>query len=211
MLNSRNLSVLPRSVPALLASGAGLVVMVMGLPAFAQSASQATQGGDAIEEIIVTAQKTGAQSIQQTPLAMSAFSADDLSSNIKDLSAYSPNVNIGETNTNAMIYIRGIGTNNVFWSSDPDVTVQLDGIYLARPEVLFNDFLDVDRVEVLRGPQGTLYGRNAVGGTINIISKAPGDEFHAEEVLTGGNYGTVQEQGYVSGPLIRDKLQGSIS
>src|SRR5579863_4671696 len=92
MFNSRNFSVLPRSVPALMASGAGLVVIVMGLPAFAQSASQATQGNDPIEEIIVTAQKTGAQSIQQTPLAMSAFSADDmtrtLSNNIKDLSAY---------------------------------------------------------------------------------------------------------------------------
>jgi iron complex outermembrane receptor protein len=215
MLNSRNLSVLPRSVPALLASGAGLVVMVMGLPAFAQSASQATQGGDAIEEIIVTAQKTGAQSIQQTPLAMSAFSADDLSrtlsNNIKDLSAYSPNVNIGETNTNAMIYIRGIGTNNVFWSSDPDVTVQLDGIYLARPEVLFNDFLDVDRVEVLRGPQGTLYGRNAVGGTINIISKKPSDTFSVDEILTYGNYNNFQEQAYVTGPIVPGQLQVSVA
>lgn len=113
MLNSRNLSVLPRSVPALLASGAGLALMMMGLPALAQSASQATQGAGAIEEIVVTAQKTGEQSIQQTPLAISAFSADDLSrtlsNNIMDLGAYSPNVNIGETNTNAMIYIRGIG------------------------------------------------------------------------------------------------------
>jgi iron complex outermembrane receptor protein len=215
MLNSRNLSVLPGSVAALLASAAGLVVMVMGVPVFAQSASQATQGVDAIEEIVVTAQKTGAQSIQQTPLAISAFSAEDLrktlSNNIMDLGVYSPNVNIGETNTNAMIYIRGIGTNNVFWASDPDVTVQLDGIYLARPSEFFNDFLDVARVEVLRGPQGTLYGRNAIGGTINIISKEPSDTFSGDEALTYGNYNTIQEQAYVTGPIAPGQLQFSIA
>src|SRR5258708_19597195 len=176
MLNSRNFSALPRSVPALLASGAGLVVMVMGLPAFAQSANQGDHDAE-IAEIVVTAQKAGAESIQRTPIAMSAFSADDLSrsftNNIKGLGDYAPNVNIGETNTNAMIYIRGIGTNNVFWSSDPDVTVQLDGIYLARPQVLFNDFLDVDRVQVFRAPQRTLYAPNAVCGPITILSQTP--------------------------------------
>jgi iron complex outermembrane receptor protein len=214
MLNTRNLSELPGSVPALLASGAGLVVMVMGLPAFAQSANQGDHDAE-ITEIVVTAQKVGAESIQRTPIAMSAFSADDLSrtftNNIKGLGDYAPNVNIGETNTNAMIYIRGIGTNNVFWSSDPDVTVQLDGIYLARPSVLFNDFVDVERVEVLRGPQGTLYGRNAIGGTINIISKTPSDTFSGDETLTYGNYNTIQEQAYLTGPILPGKLQFSIA
>src|SRR5258708_19221573 len=144
MLNSRNLSELPGSVPALLASGAGLVVMVMGLPVFAQSANQGDHDAE-ITEIVVTAQKVGAESIQRTPIAMSAFSADDLSrtftNNIKGLGDYAPNVNIGETNTNAMIYIRRIGTNNVFSSSDPDRTVQLDGIYLHPPSPLFTHFI----------------------------------------------------------------------
>jgi len=199
---------------ALLAGCVGLAGSLTGPPAFAQSANPGDQDA-ALSEIVVTAQKVGAESIQRTPIAMSAFSADDLSktltNNIKGLAAYSPNVNIGETNTNAMIYIRGIGTNNVFWSSDPDVTVQLDGIYLARPSVLFNDFIDVDRVEVLRGPQGTLYGRNAIGGTINIISKTPSDTFSGDETLTYGNYDTIQEQAYLTGPILPGKLQFSIA
>jgi iron complex outermembrane recepter protein len=215
MLNSRHLAVLPAGVPALFAGSVGLVGTVMGPPAFAQSADQATQDAGPIQEIVVTAEKTGAQSIQRTPISMSAFSSDDLSktlsNNIMDLGAYSPNVNIGETNTNAMIYIRGIGTNNVFWSSDPDVTVQLDGIYLARPQILFNDFLDVERVEVLRGPQGTLYGRNAVAGTINIISKKPSNTFSADEILTYGSYSNFHEQAYVTGPIVPGQLQFSVA
>jgi len=167
-----------------------------------------------IEEIVVTAQKTDS-TVQKTPISMTALTSADLdkslTQSIKDLGTSVPNVSIGQTTAYAMIYIRGIGTNNVGNGSDPDVTVQLDGIYLARPVELFNDFTDVERVEVLRGPQGTLYGRNAVGGTINIISKTPSDMFSATEALTYGNYNTVQEQGYVTGPIVPDKLQFSMA
>jgi len=84
-------------------------------------------------------------------------------------------------------------------------------VYLGRPYSQYADFLDVQRVEVLRGPQGTLYGRNAVGGTINVISRAPTDDFAAEATLTLGNYWQVQSQDYVSGALIRGVLDASIA
>jgi len=141
-----------------------------------QSASS-KPGGDVLEEIVVTATKTGAQSLQRTPLAISAFSANQIEerqvTNVKDLVQYTPNLQVAQSTASAEIFIRGIGSTNVFAGSDPDVTVQVDGVYLARPSSQFADLLDVERVEVLRGPQGTLYGRNAAGGTINVISRQP--------------------------------------
>jgi iron complex outermembrane receptor protein len=178
-------------------------------------AQSAAPGDDALAEVIVTASKSGATDLQKTPLAVTAFSADqlnrDLALNIKDIAAFTPSLRISQVATSAVIAIRGIGSNNVYAGSDPDVTMQIDGVYIARPSGQFADFLDVDRVEVLRGPQGTLYGRNAVGGTINVVSRQPTDTFAAQEVLTFGNFGLVQTQGYVSGALIPGKLQGSVS
>lgn len=169
----------------------------------------------AIEEIIVTATKTGATEVQRTPIAISVFSGAQLESsrvdNIRDLVSFTPNLNVAQTSANAQIYIRGIGSNNVFNGSDPDVTVQSDGVYIARAYGQFVDFVDIDRIEVLRGPQGTLYGRNAVGGTINIISRKPSDQVEAKAQITTGNYSLIQGQGYISGPLVPGVLQASLS
>jgi iron complex outermembrane receptor protein len=138
------------------------------------TADSSTADSGALEEIVVTAEKTGEKALQKTPIAVSAFSATDLrnslTTNIKDLAESAPGLSIAQETANVEIYIRGVGSNNPFAGSDPDVTLQIDGVYMARPSEAFGDFLDVDRVEVLRGPQGTLYGRNAVGGTINIMS-----------------------------------------
>src|SRR5882757_6397965 len=170
---------------------------------------------DKLEEIIVTASKTGATDIQQTPIAISAFNAEQLQrsqlSNVNQLMGSVPNLSISTFETFAEIFIRGIGSTNVIGGNDPSTTVQVDGVYLGRPYSQFADFLDVQRVEVLRGPQGTLYGRNAVGGTINVISRAPTDDFTAEAALTLGNYWLVQSQDYLSGALIRGVLDASIA
>ena len=175
--------------------------------------SNAARGS--LEEIVVTATKTGETLAQRTPLSVSVFSGDRLAasgaSNVKDLVALAPNLNVSQQNVNAQIYIRGIGSNNVFNGSDPDVTVQSDGVYIARAFAQFMDFIDVDRVEVLRGPQGTLYGRNAVGGTINIISRKPSDDFAAKVQLTGGTYGQTQGQAYASGSVVPGFLQVSLA
>jgi iron complex outermembrane receptor protein len=180
-----------------------------------QRAADTAPSGSALEEILVTATKTGETSLQKTPLAISVFSVERLNDsaalNVKDLVAMTPNLNVAQTTANAQIYIRGIGSNNVFNGSDPDVTVQIDGVYLARAYSQFTDFIDVDRIEVLRGPQGTLYGRNAVGGTINIISRKPSDQFESKVQVTGGTFDLVEAQAYVSGPIIPGTLQASLT
>src|SRR5882762_9426396 len=124
-----------------------------------RAGAEMTAGGIAeeqsLDEVIVTATKTGATQIQKTPLALSVFSAAQLdtsgASNIKDLVSMTPSFNVSQTTASAQIYIRGIGSNNVFNGSDPDVTMQSDGVYVARAFGQFADFIDVDRVEILRG------------------------------------------------------------
>src|ERR1700730_12405847 len=197
-----------------------VVVFAIATLSSTARAQQATPAGSddetaGLQELVVTATKTGTTEVQKTPIALSVYSADQLNNsaanNIRDLVALTPNLNISQTTASAEIYIRGIGSNNVFNGSDPDVTMQSDGVYIARAFSQFADFLDVSRVEVLRGPQGTLYGRNAVGGTINVISRAPTDDFESKEQVTLGNFSLLQTQGYVSGPLVKGLLDGSLS
>lgn len=170
---------------------------------------------ETIEAVMVTATKLGTTELQKTSSAITVFSADQLDAslvnNVKDLVSFTPNLNVGQATASAQIYIRGIGSNNVFNGSDPDVTVQSDGVYIARAFGQFADFVDIERIEVLRGPQGTLYGRNAVGGVINIISKKPSEDFEAKAQLTGGSDQLAQAQAYVSGPLVSNVLQGSLA
>jgi iron complex outermembrane receptor protein len=170
---------------------------------------------DKVRDIVVTATKTGATSLQKTPLAITAFSSDALDRSVvmnsRDLVQMTPSLAIAQNNAYAQIYIRGIGSNNVFNGSDPSVTVHIDGVYISRPFSQFANFLDVERVEVVRGPQGTVYGRNSVGGTINIISRAPSNQVQAKIQLTGGNYGRKQVEAYVSAPIVTDKAQFSLS
>jgi iron complex outermembrane recepter protein len=177
--------------------------LVMPLPAHAQ-----------LEEITVTATKTGATELQKTPIAISAFTASQIEKSatygIKDLVQLTPNLTIPQNSSFAQVYIRGIGSNNVFNGSDPSSTVHVDGVYYARPNSQFVNFFDVERVEVLRGPQGTLYGRNSVGGTINVISRLPTDTLQAKAQQTIGNYALTRTEGYVSGPLT-DKVAASLS
>jgi iron complex outermembrane receptor protein len=168
-----------------------------------------------IQDIIVTATKTGETKLQRTPVAISVLSGDSLSTrnavNVKDLITLTPNMNVSQTTANAQIYIRGIGSNNSLTGSDPSVTVQSDGVYIARAYSQFTDFVDIERIEVLRGPQGTLYGRNSIGGTINLISRKPGDDLVGKAQVALGNYSAVQTQAYVSGPIVPGIIQASIA
>src|SRR5262249_37569492 len=112
---------------------------------------------------------------------------------------------------NALISIRGIGTNSFVVGADPSSTIYLDGIYLGRPAMSALAVLNVERVEILRGPQGALSGRNSVGGAIHSVTRQPTNVLEANARLTAGNDGQLRAEGAVSGPLIRNKVMGNIA
>lgn len=163
-----------------------------------------------IEEVVVTAERREAN-LQDVPISITAFSATDLEDhqvwNLGDLQSLVPNlsVHVGDAN-NAVVYIRGVGQIDSVAFFEPGVGIYLDDVYLGRAQGAFLNVLDVERIEVLRGPQGTLYGRNTVGGAVKYISTAPTDEFSAEVTTTFGNYNRVDLKASVSGALVEDRL-----
>ena len=168
-----------------------------------------------LEQTVVTAARTGATDVQSSPLAISAVPSSALSRfairTIDEAAAQTPSVTFTQNTTFGQLSIRGIGTNAVFAGADPSSAMYLDGVYLARPAMAFTEFLDVERIEVVRGPQGTLYGRNALGGAVNLITKAPSNDFEASARLTVGNLGERRAEGRLNGALKRDRLMGSIA
>ncbi len=178
-------------------------------------ADQGEETSFVLEEIIVTAQKRS-QNMQDVPVAISAFSAGALEQrgigSPEDLQYSVPNLNIVQVATlsQVRVTIRGVGTDNEAIGGDPGVPVHVDGHYTPAGAYITRDFFDVERVEVLRGPQGTLYGRNAIGGNINIITKRPTDEFEGEVGLELGNYNKHKVQAVLSGP-ISDNLRARVS
>ena len=165
-----------------------------------------------VESIAVTATKTGELDIQATPLAVSAFRASELARTdahtVAHIAGLAPSVTFSQNTDFAQLTIRGIGTNAVFVGSDPSSAVYVDGVYLARPAMVLADFLDVESVEVLRGPQGTLYGRNAVGGAVNVITRPPSDVFEFGARLVAGSYDTFRSEAQVTGPIIKGRMSG---
>ena len=192
-------------------------------PAWAQDAPAAppAQGArpatDA--EIIVTAQRR-AQRLQDVPIAVSAFTSQALQeravASVAQLSNIAPNVTLDAgtpfSGTSGVLsaYIRGIGANDFAFNIDPGVGVYLDGVYLARTVGANQDLLDVERIEILRGPQGTLFGRNTVGGAINIVTRAPGDHFMLRGDATTGSFNRIQVRATADIPL-GDSLSASLS
>jgi len=158
-----------------------------------------------LDEIIVTSEKRE-QNVQDVPVAISAFSAGMLEARgivtAQDLQFVVPGLTIGEDFRGpAKVTIRGVSSENPFPGGDPGVPVHINGHYTQNPAYVLRDMLDVERVEVLRGPQGTLYGRNAIGGNINIITKRPTDTVEGTVSANIGNYEKHLVQGVVSGPL----------
>ncbi|MDB5688660.1 MAG: TonB-dependent receptor [Sphingomonas bacterium] len=170
----------------------------------------AAQPAEGIEEIIVTAQKR-AENVQDVPIAITAFGAKALEEravgDVSSLSNIAPNVTLDATtpfsgsSSVLAAYIRGIGQNDFAANLDPGVGVYLDGIYLARTVGANLDLPDVERVEVLKGPQGTLFGRNTIGGAISIVTRAPGERFAAHGSITAGRFNRLDVKGMIEGPL----------
>jgi outer membrane receptor protein involved in Fe transport len=170
----------------------------------------AAGGGAEVEALIVTAQKRE-EDIQDVPIAISAFSQEDLTrSQIAggpDLITQVPNMTFTKTNFSSYsIQLRGIGTQAISATTDPAVAVAFNNTPFIRNRFFEQEFYDLQRVEVLRGPQGTLYGRNATAGVVNIISQKP--KFVAEAKLSGdvSNFNSSRIEGMVNIPLVEDKV-----
>jgi iron complex outermembrane receptor protein len=168
-----------------------------------------------LEQAVVTATKTGEQDVQTTPMAVSVLPGTELermdAHNVAQLAGLAPSVTFSQNSDYAQLTIRGIGSNVVFAGSDPSSAVYVDGVYIARPVMVLGDFLDLDRVEVLRGPQGTLYGRNAVGGAVNLVTKPPTNEIEASARVLAGNLDMFRTEARLSGPIVRDRILGSVA
>lgn len=198
-----------------------LAAVAASLPgtAWAQNDQQSEQASSGLGEIVVTARRTE-ESLQSVPIAVSALSGDFLDDqNIVDAAAvskFTPNVVIHlqpSSLSAASVYIRGIGNNNPAPSFDQAVGMYMDGVYIARAAGALFDLVDLERVEVLRGPQGTLFGRNTVGGAVQLVTRKPTDEMHAEAKAGYGRYNDWYvkarlDTGYIGGSNIKASITG---
>jgi iron complex outermembrane recepter protein len=180
----------------------------------------AAYGTDALlEEVTVTARKRE-ESLQDAPIAVSAYSGDSLeyrgASDISDIANYTPNLtfqnnpSFGGSSNAAAVYIRGVGQKEFLPTTEPGVGIYVDGVYVARSVGAILDLIDVERIEVLRGPQGTLFGRNTIGGAISLTSKKPAEEFGGKVEVKAGTDSRMDFKGTVNVPL-SDKLLSSVS
>jgi len=196
---------------SLMLSAAALVA-----PAGFAQAPDATDTGGALEEITVTAQRR-AENVQDVPIAISAFTAGELQKrNVGsplEIIQYVPNLN-GNNNTglgSANVYfLRGLGNTESIATFDPPVGTYVDDIYIARQNSNNFGLFDVERIEVLRGPQGTLFGRNTTGGAINLVLRKPGDTMRGFAEVGFGSFGEVSARGSIDLP-VNDRLSTQIA
>ena len=187
----------------------------LSIACVAQEAAPNTQVNE-IEEIIVTARRRE-ESLWTVPGSVSAFSERQLrdlqATDMRQVQYAVPNFHFQRSDSsNAAVYLRGIGQNDSLPFVEPGVGVYIDDVYVARTQAAFVELFDVERVEVLRGPQGTLYGRNSPGGAVKLITRQPADEFEAYAELGTGNLNAKIYNGRISGPLSSDgRWKGKIS
>ncbi len=195
--------------------------LFVAMPAVAQDAPTAADGEQkttTLESIVVTARKRE-ETLQEVPVAVTAFTADSLDRlnvrDLGDLDAQVPNLTIYAargSNSTLTAYIRGVGQSDPLWGVDPGVGIYLDDVYIARPQGALLDVFDIERIEVLRGPQGTLYGKNTIGGAIKYISRGLRSDFNGYGSVTVGNYGQRDIKAAVGGGFGGSEyLRGRIS
>lgn len=179
-----------------------------------QPAAATPDEGLQIAEVIVTARRR-AESLQDVPVSVSALDANRIvelqAENIAGLQNAVPNLYIDRGDgANTVIFIRGIGQNDSLAFADAGVGVYVDDVFVARSQAAFLDLFDVERVEVLRGPQGTLYGRNTIGGAVKFVSAEPPEQLGLYVEAGGGNFGYQALKARLGGPL-SDDLRGKIA
>ena len=188
--------------------------LAFAMPAHAQdAAADDDQGG--ITEIVVTAQKV-AENVQDVPIAITAITSERLETtgvtSLEGLTQLVPSVSFrkGTTSANSAIVMRGVGTITFSIAAEPSVSTVVDGVVLSRSGQAFMDLVDAERLEVLRGPQGTLFGKNASAGLVNIVSKGGTDTLQAEARLEAFDDDEYRLRGAISGPLA-ENLTGRIT
>jgi len=161
----------------------------------------------ALDDVKVTARRTE-ESAQDVPVAVTNFSREDLedaqADNLDALNGAVPNMNLVQgrgSASSANIYIRGIGQPDALQTFDPGVGIYVDGVYMSRIQGALLSLYDVDRIEVLRGPQGTLYGKNTIGGAVNVVTRKPSEEFGGEFEVLFGDYSKTSGSAYLTGAV----------
>jgi iron complex outermembrane recepter protein len=180
------------------------------LPMNMAAASAPAVSGSPLETVTVTSSKIGGD-VQNIPISITALSQEQLTATQTtggpDLVKQVPNLTFSKTNfTGYNIQIRGIGTQAISVTTDPAVAVAFDDIPFIRNHFFEQEFFDVSQVEVLRGPQGTLYGRNATAGVVNMVSAKPSDQYEAMASADVGNYNNRRLEGMLNIPIVGDKL-----
>ncbi|MET0274422.1 MAG: TonB-dependent receptor [Phenylobacterium sp.] len=189
-------------------------VLIAALWPVAGVAAAQTAAPAQIEEIVVTASRreTTLQSIPQSVAVLDGeVQRERGQQRLEDLQTSVPNVSFTNTSNSSQLYIRGIGNTFINAGGDPGVAFYQDGAYVSDQRTTNTSMFDVERVEILRGPQGALYGRNAVGGAINVISAKPTASPEGRVDAVVGDYGRLESEGYVSGPLGDGPLSGRLS
>ena len=189
--------------------GAAFLSLLTVLQAGAEDAVSSNTTDFAMEEIIVTAQKREA-SLQSTPIAITAITAGMIENaqidDIRDINQLAPSLTYNQAPAGLQLYIRGVGQDAPTVGNSPGVAIYVDGVYQGQQFANTATFQDIERIEVLRGPQGTLYGRNSTGGNINIISKQPDFDPSFKLGITGATYNTSRVNLVANGGLIDDTL-----
>ncbi|MDR3508506.1 MAG: TonB-dependent receptor [Caulobacteraceae bacterium] len=199
---------------AALATASSLILASAATAETAPTAAAAASG-IGVGEVVVTAQRRESN-LQKTPIAISAFDAKTLADrkvdSIRDLAGQIPNFSIARANisyTTQTYSLRGVGETDPI--QEPVVAVYVDDVYQPRQIGSMLDFNDIQRVEVLRGPQGALYGRNSSAGALRVITNEPTKTFHTDDSLTYGGYNDLEARALISGPILGDDLTGSLS
>jgi iron complex outermembrane recepter protein len=191
----------PKKLSSLGLIGAAVAAAIASMPAAAQDATPAAS--EEIDEVLVTARRRS-ETFRDVPMTVSVFTAETIqSAGIEkpgDFIARVPNMTLVETQNagNAFVVVRGISQAR---NSEPSVAVMVDGVLETNPAEFNQDLFDIEQIEVLKGPQGAVYGRNAIGGAIIIRTKDPGDEFEGRVKLGYGNESSVRAQAGISGPI----------
>ncbi|MBF9152862.1 TonB-dependent receptor [Novosphingobium jiangmenense] len=184
---------------------AGACAIAFALPAHAQDSAQSTAADDSDANVIIVTAQNRAQNLNDVPIKIDVVSGEELQKagfgSMNDVGKIAPVVQLNQDQGTVKVTVRGVGTTSNDEAQDTSVVVNIDGEYINRPNVMGMALFDIDRVEVLRGPQGTLYGRNSTGGAINFITRKPGKDFGFNGAISYGNYNAIRADAGVDLPL----------